>query len=265
MNLSGLLLAALSIPGAAWAASPFFAFAASQDPGVVPVLQQYFQKTDYLGVKTLAALPALRTVVAGGHQIDLEPSVAGVQQIGCDPGTAVTVFYQWGAAPTPEAEQADPVGSSARAIAAIRGNGCQVGLAPEPQFFGYQPGTCAYNPDAGSYRQVDWSTVDFLDIQGEPFLEDTCVGQAGVNPYVNFVTAVAAYVRARNPRIVIAAQLSFRFTPPAVMTEAVHAMGAVVDGFLLSYPLNPAQEHKYCAPQNLAAFLGTVRPAAVLP
>jgi hypothetical protein len=142
----------------------------------------------------------------------------------------------------------------------MRTAGCgQVGLAPGPELFGYQPGACVYNLSTGVFRQVDWTTIDFLDIQGEGLLGEVCLGQNGMNEYVRAATAIAAYVRAGNPRIIVAAQLSFRFTAPTVMTGAVSALNSIVDGFLLSYPLNPALEHKYCSPRNLAALLQAVR------
>jgi hypothetical protein len=194
------------------------------------VLQKYFQNTDYLGTKTVANFPALRGVVTREHQVDFEPSIVRVQSSvgeGCGSGSAGTVFYQWGTSPTPPAEQADPLGSIRSAVAAIRG------LALDPSLFGFQPGTCLYNLEAGV-------TIDALDIQGEALLSEGCVAQAGVKSYINLATAVAGYARARNPRIVIEAQVSFRFTPPSIMIDAVHRLSAIVDGFLLSYPLNPA-------------------------
>lgn len=201
--------------------------------------------------------------------MDFEPSIARVQRSageGCGAGSAGTVFYQWGTSPTPPAEQADPLGSIRSAVAAIRASGCDhAGLAPDPSLFGFQSGTCLYNLDAGAYQKVDWTTIDALDIQGEALLSEGCVAQAGVKSYLNLVTAVAAYARARNPRILIEAQVSFRFTPPSIMIDAVHQLSSIVDGFLLSYPLNPELEHKYCSPQNLTALLSAVRPPGVLP
>jgi hypothetical protein len=141
-------------------------------------------------------------------------------------------------------------------------SGCYgFGFLPDAQFFG---GTqCAYDPQKSLHTQIDWTTIDYLDIQGEGLLSDECIGVSGIKDYLKFAGAIATCVRSKNPRIVITAQLSFRNTPPPTMVEAVHELSGIVDGFLLSYPLNPAMEHKYCDAGNLSAFLSTLRPGVV--
>jgi hypothetical protein len=67
------------------------------------------------------------------------------------------------------------------------------------------------------------------------------------------MAAVTGYVRARNPRIQVYAHLSLRYTPPAMMVEAIRALMSAVDGFSLGYPLYG--EHVYCTPENLEAVL----------
>jgi hypothetical protein len=109
---------------------------------------------------------------------------------------------------------------------------------------------------------VNWAAIDRLDIQGEWLLSDECIGKTSVADYVKLVWAVAGYVRAKNPKIAIFAQISFRFTPPSTMIQAIQQMSGLVDGFLLAYPLNPANEHKYRTAQNLQSVLSSFRSSA---
>lgn len=150
---------------AAFGANPFFMFDAA-DPGASPVLQKYFQNGDYLGVRTVQSSPQLGTIAGRAYQIELEPTLARVKQSAasvCRSTPAAIVFYLWGATPSPPpVEAANPVGSVQQALAEMRAAGCErTGLAPEPTFFGYQPGRCTFDLNTGAYRQIDWRTVDW--------------------------------------------------------------------------------------------------------
>jgi hypothetical protein len=161
---------------------------------------------------------------------------------------------------------ADPLGSIASAMQMIHAGGCdQAGILPYGQFWGAAPmatATCQFNLGDSPYQQVNWAAIDRLDIQGEWLLSDECIGKTSVGDYVRLVSTVAGYVRAKNPKIAVFAQISFRFTPPSTMIQAIQQMSGLVDGFLLAYPLNPANEHKYCTAQNLESGLSAFRSSA---
>ncbi len=106
---------------------------------------------------------------------------------------------------------------------------------------------------------LNWSKINFFDIQAEGLL--LCTGATAISNYTKFVSAAAAYVRSKNPNIVVAAQLaaqlSFRFTPPATMIQAIQQTQFVVDRFCLSYPL--AEANQYSTSSNLEAVLSAFR------
>jgi hypothetical protein len=81
-----------------------------------------------------------------------------------------------------------------------------------------------------------------------------------VSNYVDLTRTVAAHIRAANPKIIVAAHLSLRNTPPAVAAKAYSSLSGIVDGFLIAYPIY--SEHKYSTAPNLEAFLQAVRPTA---
>jgi hypothetical protein len=81
-----------------------------------------------------------------------------------------------------------------------------------------------------------------------------------VQDYVGFVSSVANLVRSKNAKIAVTAHMSFRFTAPVTMIRAIQGLAGVVDSFLLAYPLNLANEHKYCTAANLETVLRAFRP-----
>ncbi len=265
-----LLVGALVLgTGFAFCADPFFLFGATQDKGVYPVLEQYFGANDYVGRELANVDPKLRQRIERAHQFDVGLSLAEVQTAvtkGCGSGSAGLVVYNWSTTQrTPPAEQANPAQSLNQAATIIRSAACYQSMAlPGEELFGYE-GNCRFNLDAGTYRQVDWKAIDLVDIQGEMLLFDGCIAQSGIVNYVKLATQLAGYLRSQNPKIQVVAQLSFRATPPPVLAQAMDALKGAVDGFLLSYPLNPQMEHKYSLPQDLAAFLSAVRPRSSIP
>ena len=103
--------------------------------------------------------------------------------------------------------------------------------------------------------------MDLLSIQAQRLLSDTCANKLNVADDVGLVAHVAAYVRSRNPSIVVVSQLSFRYTPPEKMVEAMHQSSPAVDGFYLVYPSGQANPCHYCSAKNVAAVLQGSRPA----
>jgi hypothetical protein len=138
-------------------------------------------------------------------------------------------------------------------------------ILPYGQFWGAAPratATCQFNQGTSPYQQVNWTAIVRLDIQGEWLLSDECIGKTSAADYVKLVSTVPGYVRAKNPKIAVFAQISFRFTPPSTMIQAMRQMSGLVDGFLLAYSLNPANERKYSAAQNLESVLSAFRSSA---
>jgi hypothetical protein len=242
------------------AATPSFLFnAASIDPAVFPVVEKYFRNSDFIGVRVLAAYPRLRQKIDRAHQFELADGLASVQaevDRGCGAESPGTIWYLAPLAGT--REFADPLGSIASAVRKIQASGChQVGMSPSAQFWGYTR-VCEYNLATSPYHQVDWAPIDRLNIQGEGMLNPSC--KTGVADYLKLVTTVTSYVRAKNPKIMVFAHVSFRFTPPALLIQGIEAMAGVVDGFLLSYPLYG--EHVYCTAENMETVLKVFRSSA---
>ena len=261
------VLAALLLAGSsAYAAEPFLIFAADAaytDPATLPVMAKYLASADYLGYRAVTERPELGGVVAAGHLVQISSSYGDIQQkveLGCGSTSPRIIFYQWGdPAYTSASEMADPWGSLTRAAATVHGSGCHLfGYLPEARFFGATH--CGVNPGVSLYQQVDWTTIDYLDLTGGGLLNDDCAGKTGIADYVKLAKTVVSYVRGKNPKIIIAAHLSFRNTPPNTMAEAVRELSGIVDGFLLAYPLYSPQ--KYSNASNLQAFLSAVRPTS---
>jgi hypothetical protein len=118
---------------------------------------------------------------------------------------------------------------------------------------------CAFHAEAGIYQTIDWRAIDFLDLGGGQLPADGCAGKSGVQDYVAFIRSMTAYVRGKNPKIIVEAHLSFGSISPASMIEAVREVGSTVDGFLLAYPIAPNHQHRYSSAQNLEAVLQSVR------
>ena len=259
-----LSIAFLLASATASAAQPFFTFAMEStalDPATIPVVARYFTSQDYLGRRAVTRNATLIDVVPISHQIQFSSDIQGIQQYvqrGCSPQTPGVFFYHFGEpGKTPANETADPVGSVARA-AAVAHTGCnRFGLIPEGSFFGIN--ACAATLANAPYQRVDWTAVDYVDITLGGLLRDDCMAHSSVANYVSLVKTIAATLRASNPKMVIAAHLSFRETPPEVMRQAVEGLTAVVDGFWLAYPMNSREEHRYCTAQNLETLLSAVR------
>ena len=241
-------------------ATPSFIFDAVGDQAAYPVVSRYFQAADFANVRLAQVDPRLHQILDRTHQVILADSDGKLQkalELGCSPGSPGTILYQsqWNAD--------DPLGSLREittAVSRIRSDGChQSAILPSEQFWG-STGNCRFNLAGSPYQQIDWTTIDRLDIQSEWILAESCAGQSTVDDYVRLISTVSSYIRAKNPRIAIYAQLSFRFTAPATMIEAIRTMSPLVDGFLLSYPLNQELEHKYCTAANLETVLSAFRP-----
>lgn len=191
------------------------------------------------------------------------PGVRHWVRRGCGRGTPGLIVYDPERRElTPPSEQRRLIASIRRAERMVRATGCHsFGLAPgSTPLFGLDPARCDFDLGRGSYRRVAWRRVDLVDVQAQRLAGDDCAARDGLARYDELVTSVARYVRARNPRIRVVTQVSFRDSPPARMVEAVARVAPVVDGVYFSYPTtNDAIPCRYCTPANMDAFLGALR------
>ncbi len=235
---------------AAYAASPVFIFGGYRDQTTFPVLERYFQPGDYIQFETVKLDPRLALIADRDHQFQFDryPKQGPTKtRLGCGQDTAGAVFYQ------------EPTNGSvaliAQRVAAIASSGCQmVAVMPRGELIG-AGSTCQDTFSPHILDGLNWSKINFFDIQAEGLL--LCTGATAISNYTKFVSAAAAYVRSKNPNIVVAAQLSFRFTPPAIMIQAIQQTQFVVDRFCLSYPL--AEDNQYSTSSNLEAVLSAFR------
>jgi hypothetical protein len=246
-------------------AAPFLMFASTSDPTVFPVLEKFLTREDYAGAKIAAKAPAIARHIESQHQFVLPGSIEGVKKYaGCaatDPGIVMYDIEHW--TDTPASEQSQPAKSVAAAARIVHASKCQqFALAPDGQFMGLKEGVCAYDFEAGIYRSIDWTQVDLLSVQAQRLLSDACADQLTVDDYAGFVSRVAAYVKSKNPKILVVSQLSFRYTPPEKIVLAISKLAQGIDGFYLIYPAGQKTPCHYCSAQNVATVLEASRPAS---
>jgi hypothetical protein len=251
LTVSGLALAAIVV---AHAASPVFMIDATPtDPNALAIIAKYVTDSDFVRLRDIGADSALAAKVSASQRFDYYASLELVRSqvsLGCAGRPTGQAIWYYTPAEGPEFQ--DVLGSVTSAVKSIHTSEClQAGIGPSPEFWGYT-GPCAYDLGSSAYQQVDWTQVDRVIIRGEGWLKAGCAN--GVAGYQKFMAAVTSYVRARNPRIQVYAHMSLRYTPPAMMVEAIRALMSDVNGFSLGYPLYG--DHVYCTPASLEAVLG---------
>ncbi|MQB01444.1 MAG: hypothetical protein GEU78_14325 [Actinobacteria bacterium] len=248
---------------------PFFMSTAGSSE-VQPVLDHFFRTTDYVSKSAAQNDPVLGARIPEKRTYTLPPSLERVQNdvdAGCDgdnlPGLIIYNPEPWDA--TPPEEQDDPVAAIHQGADIAHAAGCDYGTAPSSRYlFGSEPG-CTYDLSQGIYTQVDWTKVELLDIQAQTLISDSCWdGGGGKQKYVDIITEVANYAHSVNPNIQIAAQVSFRLTPPDRMTEAIEAVASVADGVYFAYPVQ-LSDCTYCTPENWETVLKAFRGIPFFP
>lgn len=241
---------------------PFFLFTTfrPRDPAVHHILERYFGARDYISTSLARADLALATQVDRTHRYRLCDSIAEIDD---NVMAATTIFYDiehWPSTPT--AEQASPVASIAAGAREVHAEpDRKYGIAPDGEFIGLTPGACSFDFQKGILPKIDWTQIDFVNLQVQRLLSDSCADSVTVKDYVAFVSEATGFIRAHNPKIVVTAQLSFRYTPPDKMIAAVKGLTGVVDGFYLAFPGNSPVHASYCTAADLERMLAGVRPA----
>jgi hypothetical protein len=265
-----LLIVGLLLPPGIASAGPFFMFDAttfsspSEATAVTGVLVRHFTAQDYIAVAWRQLSPALAARIGVPHTFAAPASLAAVQQDTTNPQIGLVLYdiEHWSA--TPAQEQADPIGSILSAAQIVASQpGRSFGITPDGQFIGITSGACSVNEAQNIVRNsgLDFTRLNLMLFQAQGLLSDTCaLGNAGISLYTSYVSQNAGFVKAKNSKVLVVAQLSFRDSPPARMIAAMAALAGTVDGFYLAYPEGAGQVAcTYCSPQNLEQVLSTTR------
>lgn len=262
LALAGLLSGASTAWAADIAGKPVFAFT-TRDRGAMAVVDKYFRKGDYVNINAAEPFPELRKRIGKDNLFRLSPSIAEMQRwtsMACgDPDSPGLIIYdieKWEA--TSAQERADVPGSLARAANLVKATGCRsYGIAPARAYLSGSEDQCSAVPGALPRRGIEWRDVRVLVIQAQGLLRDKCLGVGGIENYRSYVAELARIARARNPDVVVLAEVSFNRSRPEVMVEAINRTKDVADGFYLAYPTSMKCE--YCNPAALEWVLSRFR------
>ena len=246
---------------------PFFMFANSrfadraQDEAVRAVLRQYLDGRDYLGVELRKRDPELTRRISRDHTFALPASVAAVRKRaeGGEVGLLVYDLEHWSS--TPAEEQQGPAGAVNQALAAARSrSGCRFGISPDGTFLGIDLKTRDTSMNRSLLPKIDVSKLDLVGLQAQRLLSDEWAADGGRERYVSFVSALAKDLKQRNPKILVVAQVSFRYTTAERTIEAMRLVRGEVDGFYLAFPATtPNVPCRYCDAEKLRQVLAAIR------
>jgi hypothetical protein len=266
---------------------------AGTDGNYFTVLNTYAQAGDYFGYRLVTYDQTLAAIVGYGNTFASPPSlknVAARAQVACTEYAPTSIVYEAADADTPAPELGALAGSiktAARTVATGSG-GCHLfAVSIGPDYLGINVAKCSYNPSsifANQYNnysgsnifesQFDWTGVSVIVLQTQQLMNDgssskpgtvTCASPSKIAYVLNFVDAVSdmvARLRVAAPQAKIVAQLSFRYTNPQAMIQAMAGVTGTggVDGFYLAYPIGSAYPCSYCNSADLQAVLSALRP-----
>lgn len=158
---------------------------------------------------------------------------------GAIPADTRAVMYdpeRW--APTPEAEQRDPISAFEAFAAAARIAGYRVIITPHPNLVGVPGAVCG--PDVGESEQDAFlrcgitgapaRVADVVEVQAQSL-------ETRPSAYADLVRSAADQARAANPSVIVVAGLSTRFAlRPETLVEAWSSVRGVADGHYLGVP-----------------------------
>jgi hypothetical protein len=223
---------------------------------VIPVLEATATSNTHLAVNLWVSDPLIAQRTSLSDTYNMGTSVAQVTSLAQTQHTnaAATVTYdieKW--AYTPANEQADPVGAIARAAAAVHAAGRKFGVNPGGPFLGDKG--CGFNIQNGIVPSVDWTQVDQVTLQVQNLMSERWCSGYGSSNFTAAVTAYVNAIRAKNPNVYIAAELSMDRTSPLNIILAANSVRGIVDGIYVSYPAPPCE---YCTPANLQTVLQAI-------
>jgi len=153
-------------------------------------------------------------------------------------GTGAVMYDPERWAPTPEAEQRDPVAAFEAFAAAAHAAGYRVIITPHPNLVGVPGAVCG--PQASESEQDAFlrcgitgsaaRVADVVEVQAQSLETQT-------STYADLVRSAAEQARAANPAVIVLAGLSTRFAlRPETLVEAWSSVRDVVDGHYLGVP-----------------------------
>lgn len=248
----------------------FIIYSANAPRAAPDTFARYFAPGDYARSESLPSGVDMRRrfryVLPTSLRVEWkgEPGVRYWTRLGCGGGTPGTVIYDPEHRPrwTPVEEVDHLVASVRRAATLVRATGChRFGIAPgaEP-LFGLDAESCEVHAQRGRYRDLPWTSIDLVDIQGQRLLSARCLKREGLARYEATVSAISRFVSDANPETEVVSQVSFRDNQPPVMKEAIAAVAHVIDGVFFSYPsTNASIPCLYCSDENLEILLEYLR------
>lgn len=218
--------------------------------GLYGIIAQTVTQNTRVSIQIAKSYPAIARTVGQGNTIEMAPSLAGMTSIvNDDEAVAYYDIEHW--ASTPSSEQQSPAASIEQAAQIAHGAHKLFGVTPDGAFLGNEGG-CRFNLSKGIASQIDWKSVDELDVQAQGLADDTTCGSENVSKYASFVSQIASIARAANPNIRIVSQVSLRFSAPATIIDAARAVRGIANAFLVAYPSNGCAN---CTAANLSAVL----------
>lgn len=262
-RIAALAAALISVVAApSWAAGePVFAFT-SVEPAAVAVVAKYFRSGDYLNVNAARKVRGLEDRIGHDNLFRLSSNLGDVAEWAEKPcrgeQSAGLIIYdpeEWEA--TPALEKADRHGSVAKAERIVKQSGCRkLGYAPSRIFLSANKQRCNTRP-GDLPKRMEWRSISVLVIQSQGLLVPACQQEGGVETFAAFVSEVTRLARARNPNIVVLAEVSLNRSTPDVSVAAMERTKNIVDGFYIAYPIGA--DCKYCTPAGLESILSKFR------
>lgn len=159
---------------------------------------------------------------------------------------------------TPLAERDNPADSIADAAGIAHKAGKRFGITPDGEYMGIS--RCSFSLTRSIIPVLNWSQIDILNIQAQHLISNSsCALKFGTSAYRSMVEKIASYVRRRNPRIVIWAEVSLRDSNPSTIIRAAQSVFGIVHGMNVSYPSSSDfMNCRYCTPANLETVLRSV-------
>jgi hypothetical protein len=117
---------------------------------------------------------------------------------------------------TPKRERNNAVKSITKGADIVHDGGYKYGIAPSAEYL------------IEHYRQINWSNIDFVDMQLQRFSEDPTT-------FSNYTRQIGSFIKEQNPDILLFVQLSFSRTDYTQTSAAIQSVKDIVDGIFIAY------------------------------